>query len=184
MLHLRLTQPTPRRYTPYTRRRGVTAVLHERGVWRACCARCGDFPVRVRGTGENSTLEIRRTYVARNALQESYTRARRVLVHPPTLPLPFSALSMPVHLAERNCQEVRGSLDAPECRNCETKIKKNQKKKKERKREGSTRGKGEIRSGRTRSPADIHKTDRLAMRFPIERAARSSVFERGRRSST
>lgn len=41
------------------------------------------FSVRERGTDENSTLEIRRTYVARNAPQESYRKARRALAHPP-----------------------------------------------------------------------------------------------------
>lgn len=73
------------------------------------------------GADENSTLEIRRTYVARNASQESYTeRDASSFIHLS----PFSTLSMPVHLAERNCQEVRGSLDALRCHNCEIRVKK------------------------------------------------------------
>lgn len=115
MLHLRLTQPTPLVLVVVVGSNcSPTSTLHGARV-----AHVVAVFVRERGTGENSTLEIRRTYVARNAAGKLHRDA------PSLIPLrPFSALSTPVHPAVRNCQEVRGSLDAPKCHDCKAKIKK------------------------------------------------------------
>lgn len=139
-------------------------------VHGACVAHVTIFRAR-NGADENSTFEIRGTYIARNASQESYTRARRVLVHPP-LPVPIfhPFYAAPAHLAEWNCQEFRGCVSQLRNEN-----KKSVGKGKET-REAKRDSKGTI-------SRDIRKTViRSAMRSLIERAARSS--ECGRRSST